>query len=349
MAYDVSSFHGEQRTAGFTATRNNPHKSIQAWKKPATQPPHPTSSVTGATGATDIPAGTATKSAKNDVLQTLQQAHISPDTLNSLLDHTTTTAYAPTNLDLAPADINYSDTDSSAGTKSGNIKNSGTGYSFYDVIDAVNPLHHLPVVGYVYRGLTGDTLHPASQIIGGGIYGGGVGALFGTVNAISQMKTGKDLGGYALSLAGMGGDTANPPHPSVRLSDDPQTRLNNAARQGVQGYTPNNLDNLPVGALSFARANQPVTPITAQRTNPTTHGATHPIAQGRTAGKVTAAMATIMNQQEQPTRSGALNATTYKPLPPEYTLPASMPPRETITKVDLAPMPPRESSLNIGV
>ena len=45
-------------------------------------------------------------------------------------------------------------------------------YGFGDIVDVINPLHHVPVVGMVYRNLTGDNLHPASQIIGGAIYGG---------------------------------------------------------------------------------------------------------------------------------------------------------------------------------
>lgn len=75
-------------------------------------------------------------------------------------------------------------------------------YDFSDVIDVVNPLHHLPVVGMVYRELTGDEIHPMSQIVGGAIYGGPLGAISGTANAISQERTGKDVGDHVMEFAG---------------------------------------------------------------------------------------------------------------------------------------------------
>lgn len=75
-------------------------------------------------------------------------------------------------------------------------------FQINDVIDVINPLHHLPVVGTVYRKVTDDSLHPISGIIGGALYGGPIGAITGTANAISKVQTGKDLGEYALSAIG---------------------------------------------------------------------------------------------------------------------------------------------------
>jgi hypothetical protein len=54
------------------------------------------------------------------------------------------------------------------------------GYSFGDVIDMINPLQHLPVIGMIYRKITGDTIKPISNIIGGTIFGGPVGAVSST-------------------------------------------------------------------------------------------------------------------------------------------------------------------------
>lgn len=78
-------------------------------------------------------------------------------------------------------------------------KNKGN-YSFKDVIDVINPLHHVPVVGTVYRKLTGDTLHPASRIIGGSIYGGPIGAISSTLSGISEMRSGQDVNEVALGF-----------------------------------------------------------------------------------------------------------------------------------------------------
>lgn len=79
-------------------------------------------------------------------------------------------------------------------------------FSFDDFIDIVNPLQHLPVVGMIYREITGDKIGPVAQIVGGGIFGGPVGAVSGTVNAIVQDTTGKDVAGNVLALV-TGDDT----------------------------------------------------------------------------------------------------------------------------------------------
>lgn len=76
-------------------------------------------------------------------------------------------------------------------------------YSFADVIDMINPLQHLPVVGMIYRKLTGDTIKPISNIIGGAIFGGPVGAVSSTVNAIVQNRTGKDIAENAFAVVGI--------------------------------------------------------------------------------------------------------------------------------------------------
>ena len=50
------------------------------------------------------------------------------------------------------------------------------GFNFKDVLDLVNPLQHIPVVGNVYRKLTGDVLAPAMRVAGGALFGGPLGA-----------------------------------------------------------------------------------------------------------------------------------------------------------------------------
>lgn len=54
--------------------------------------------------------------------------------------------------------------------------------SFADILDIVNPLQHLPIVGHIYRAITGDTIKPGAQIIGGALFGGGLGLLGASVN-----------------------------------------------------------------------------------------------------------------------------------------------------------------------
>lgn len=74
-------------------------------------------------------------------------------------------------------------------------------FGFGDILDIVNPLHHVPVVGTIYRHVTGDEIQPASRIVGGAIFGGGPGAASGLVNLIAEEETGRDIPGNVLALA----------------------------------------------------------------------------------------------------------------------------------------------------
>lgn len=60
--------------------------------------------------------------------------------------------------------------------------------SFADIIDTLNPLQHLPVVGYVYRAITGDEASAGAKVAGGAAYGallgGPVGGLISMASAL---------------------------------------------------------------------------------------------------------------------------------------------------------------------
>lgn len=66
--------------------------------------------------------------------------------------------------------------------------------SFDDLLDLVNPLHHLPVIGTLYRRLTGDTLDGPARILGGLLYGGPVGFAAAAANAIAEEAGGQSAG-----------------------------------------------------------------------------------------------------------------------------------------------------------
>jgi hypothetical protein len=68
-------------------------------------------------------------------------------------------------------------------------------FGFGDLIDMVNPLHHLPIIGDVYRDVTGDTIKPASKILGGIVFGGPIGGGSALVNVIVEHETGTDIAG----------------------------------------------------------------------------------------------------------------------------------------------------------
>lgn len=58
------------------------------------------------------------------------------------------------------------------------------------LLDIVNPLQHIPVVGSIYRSLTGDTQSATANIVGGGLFGGPLGLLGGVVSTLFDAVTG---------------------------------------------------------------------------------------------------------------------------------------------------------------
>jgi hypothetical protein len=74
------------------------------------------------------------------------------------------------------------------------------GFSFWDLVDIVNPLQHVPIIGTCYRSVTGDEIDAPARLIGGGLFGGVLGALSGLVNIAVEAVTGKDVGEHVLSL-----------------------------------------------------------------------------------------------------------------------------------------------------
>ena len=72
-------------------------------------------------------------------------------------------------------------------------------FGFDDFIDLINPLQHLPIIGTIYRALTGDAIEGPARILGGALYGGPVGLAFGVFDAIVEDASGKDVGGHVYS------------------------------------------------------------------------------------------------------------------------------------------------------
>ncbi len=71
--------------------------------------------------------------------------------------------------------------------------------SFFDILDIVNPLQHIPVVNSIYRRLTGDEMHPVSRLAGSALFGGPIGAVMGSVDALFAQENGQYFGDRVLS------------------------------------------------------------------------------------------------------------------------------------------------------
>lgn len=77
-------------------------------------------------------------------------------------------------------------------------------FGFGDLVDMINPIQHLPIIGQIYRRITGDTIKPASQIIGGAAFGGMAGAAGGIAQSILEYETGASAAGNAIKIVKTG-------------------------------------------------------------------------------------------------------------------------------------------------
>ena len=80
----------------------------------------------------------------------------------------------------------------------------GRSFSFWDILDAINPLQHIPVISTIYRKISGDDMGYAARIAGDTLYSGLFGSLIsGLVSAIANVfvdsTTGKDIGEHVLA------------------------------------------------------------------------------------------------------------------------------------------------------
>jgi hypothetical protein len=71
---------------------------------------------------------------------------------------------------------------------------------FHHLLDVINPLQHLPVIGTIYRALTGEHLDPIEKIAGDTLYGGLWGAVSSIADVAFESITGKSFEDTALAL-----------------------------------------------------------------------------------------------------------------------------------------------------
>lgn len=73
-------------------------------------------------------------------------------------------------------------------------------FGFEDILDMINPLHHIPIVSTLYQDLTGDTISAPAKIMGGGLFGGIAGLAGSLVDAIIEEVSGLDVGHHVLAF-----------------------------------------------------------------------------------------------------------------------------------------------------
>jgi hypothetical protein len=72
--------------------------------------------------------------------------------------------------------------------------------SFWDLLDVINPLQHIPVVSNIYREMTGDQIGVGARLVGGTLFGGVIGLVASAVDCVVEEATGQDTGGHVLAL-----------------------------------------------------------------------------------------------------------------------------------------------------
>ena len=83
-------------------------------------------------------------------------------------------------------------------TADGGVKD-GEGF-FGHLLDVINPLQHLPIIGTIYRAITGDKMCPIEKIAGDTLYGGLWGAVSSIADVAFESITGKSFEDTALTL-----------------------------------------------------------------------------------------------------------------------------------------------------
>jgi len=141
------------------------------------------------------------------------------------------------------------------------------GFEFHDLLDAINPLQHLPVISTIYRWITGDSIGNVPRIVGDAIYGGIPGFVSGLFGVLIKEETGKDVGEHV--VATLFGDSNSETTPTARSAQQPELSTEQAAALAHSPVEATELAPLPavatatIAATSLAAQTNTATPVVA--------------------------------------------------------------------------------------
>jgi hypothetical protein len=108
-------------------------------------------------------------------------------------------------------------------------------------VRGLNPLHHLPVVGMIYRAVTGETIPAPMRVLGAGLIGGPLGALgagfMGILEAIVSMKPDLSRPSVPAGMSETGSEAAMQPVTPGTLEPGAYTTLATATPEWLAGPT----------------------------------------------------------------------------------------------------------------
>jgi hypothetical protein len=146
--------------------------------------------------------------------------------------------------------------------------------SFWDdVLDVVNPLQHLPVVGTVYRAITGDKIGDVEKVAGDTLYGGPIGLVSSLADLAFEKITGKDFGDTVMAFVGLDGKDDNTTALAANApKQEPRTEVTASAAPLVATAAPIQLASttpliVPAAASPNAAAPKLATQAAAMPTN----------------------------------------------------------------------------------
>ena len=134
-------------------------------------------------------------------------------------------------------------------------KDDGDDFSFWDLLDVVNPFQHIPIVNTIYRNITGDTIKPAIKIAGDGLFGGVVGLVAGLAGEVfSEVTGGKDP--LEMAYATIAGDDDTETATALAANEDALVQMASADPAQVAQNAMLQSDN-PAAPKQTASDNQP--------------------------------------------------------------------------------------------
>ena len=147
------------------------------------------------------------------------------------------------------------------------------GISFFDFLDIINPLQHIPLVATLYRKITGDEIDPASRLAGSALYGGPLGAVTSLIDIVIELNTGKDIGEHTLEMTSRNNtilentpsmeETKIKKNPRSAANLGPDFLINKEAKKDLRSDVYKNDSNNPF--LAEQRASYSTSPTALQK------------------------------------------------------------------------------------
>lgn len=123
---------------------------------------------------------------------------------------------------------------------------------------SLNPVHYVPVVGMIYRAVTGETIPAPMRVLGAGLTGGPLGALaagfMGIVEALFTMKPDLSRPSAPAGMSATGSEAGVSPVTPGTLEAGAYTTLATSVPEWMQGTTMFAANEPGRGAAAYQQA-----------------------------------------------------------------------------------------------